>query len=189
MLELVSTKDSAGNLSAQAREAIEQTGMLPFANNAVVAYTAGVVYSADQSMARYWNFYEKDDRVSFSFPTLTTGDTQVYLVQVSSDGNVSASLLTNQSLGIESVQIANGIATVTWSYPKMWLDYSNAVDKVFQALYRGAVGDPNGEGYAYYAVVSNTESDKIVPAEPVAASSLIYTGKPQTGVASGYGHA
>ena len=188
LLELVSTKDSAGNLSARAREAIEQTGMLLFANNAVAAYTAGVVYSADQSMARYWNFYEKDDRISFSFPTLTTGDAQVYLVQVSSDGNVSASLLTNQSLGIESVQIANGIATVTWSYPKMWLDYSNAVDKVFQALYRGAVGDPNGEGYAYYAVVSNTESDNIVPAEPVAASSLIYTGKPQAGVASGEGY-
>ena len=180
---LIVDSDESGNRANQVREILGESA--PYSNCGIATFAPAMQYKTRGIEIPLWSRTAATDTYAFSMPT-ASADATVYLVRVDTDGNATA-MLAEEVSGVSSVTVANGRATVLWSGSADWNLCSQQL-ALFSELYRGAVGDSNGEGYAYYAVVSNAESEKNVPVEPVAAPDLIYTGKAQVGVSAGEGY-
>ena len=181
---LVVNVDVSGERAKTVRGILD-SGQAPYATYEVTTFAPTIQGKSRQREIDLWSWKNHTDAYAFSLP-VASADATVYLVNVESDGSVSMTPVTELA-SVSSVVVANGKATVTWDAPQDLSTYYQQT-AVFSALYRGATGDPDNEGYAYYAVVSNADADKIVPAEPAAASGLTYTGAEQTGVAGGEGY-
>ncbi len=179
-LKLLSSVESNGDKVEKAQSALAELGSMPY-DKCNVKAIATAIARIDGSYIQTWAYSSVTDTYVYKIP-VDTPDSTIYLITVDSAGDSSC-----QPIPESNLVITNDGAEISWTMPRNW-DEKVQVIELFKALYRGATGDPNNEGYAYYAVVSNGESDKIVPTEPVATSDLIYSGAAQTGVIAGEGY-
>ena len=174
--------DTEGDRSKLARNAIAAADGMPYEDASVSSFAATCIRNSNGAMWYLTSAVMKDFAQavgSYSFPA-AYDQSQLYFINVDANGNATASLAAD-TYPFNGVAVENGKITVSWSMYREAGDQKNKADEVFKALYRGVTGDANGEGYAYFAVVSNTAADKVA-AEPVVATGLVYTAAEQTGV-------
>ena len=180
---LIVNADESGDWAKSVRTALDANGA-PHAAYDIRAFAPTIQSKDKGTEIPLWFWTNHTDTYSFSMPAAST-DSTVYLVNVDGDGNVTMTPAADVEC-VSSVSVANGKATVTWTAASNYPSSARQL-AVFSALYRGATGDPNGEGYAYYAIVSNAESEKYA-AEPTGKANLTYTAAEQTGVEAGEGY-
>ena len=174
--------DTEGDRSKLARGAIAAADGMPYEDASVSSFAATCIRNSNGAMWYLTSAVMKDFAQavgSYSFPA-AYDQSQLYFINVDANGNATASLAAD-TYPFNGVAVENGKITVSWSMYREAGDQKNKADEVFKALYRGVTGDANGEGYAYFAVVSNTAADKVA-AEPAVATGLVYTAAEQTGV-------
>ena len=190
VVEFVVDADSSGERAKQAESAISATLGLPYADCSVSAYapsvirkSGGAMYYLTGNTAIYDGF--EDATATYGFPSGST-EAQLYFVNVDAEGNVSASLASD-AFPFTNTSVSDGKVCATWNMAYEDSSDKKNADNVFKALWRGATGDKDGEGYAYFAVVSNNSASSIA-ATPKAVEDLTYTGAEQTGVSEGEGY-